>query len=162
MNAGRARRWLFRSLPGILLVATFVDDPVFGSVIVASRLAFGTTGLLVASVGFVAISIAMAAATAWALHHEPLRLSPKNERRIAGLHERRFGRYLVPHPERPITTAIAAIIFGSVAPIVVAALEPGPRTVSMTKKMTLISGIAYGLAFALGYGLLGAIVGAVT
>jgi hypothetical protein len=71
------------------------------------------------------------------------------------------GRYLVPHPERPITTAIAAIIFGSVAPIVVAALEPGPRTVSMTKKMTFVSGIAYGVAFALGYGLLGAIVGAV-
>ena len=161
MNAGRARRWAFRSLPGILLVVTFVDDPVFGSVIVASRLAFGTTGLLVASVGFIAISIAMAAATAWALHHEPLRLSPKNERRIAGLHERRLGRYLVPHPERPITTAVAAIIFGSVAPIVVAALEPGPRTVSMTKKMTLVSGIAYGVAFALGYGLLGAIVGAV-
>jgi hypothetical protein len=162
MNAGRARRWVFRSLPGILLVATFVDDPVFGSVIVASRLAFGATGLLVASVGFVAISIAMAAATAWALHHEPLRLSSKNERRVADLHERRLGRYLVPHPERPVTTAIAAIIFGSVAPIVVAALEPVSRSAATTKKMTLVSGIAYGVVFAFGYGLLGAIVGAVT
>ncbi len=159
MNPGRARRWLLRSLPGLLLVATLVDDPLFGSSIVAARLAFGTTGLLVASIGFVALSIAMAAATAWALHHEPPRLSPKNERRLAALHERRLGRYLVPRPERPITTAIAAVIFGSVAPIIVAAVAPDGRTVA-SRQMAVVSGIAYGLAFAGGYGLLGAVIGA--
>ena len=159
MSADRARRWLLRSLPGLLLVATLVDDPLFGSAIVAARLAFGTAGLLVASAGFVALSTAMAATTAWALRREPAQLSAASRRRLDGLRGRRLGRYLVPHPRRPVTTAIAAVIFGSVAPIIVAALEPGPRSGARTQ-MVLISGVAYGIAFAAGYGLLGAVAGA--
>jgi hypothetical protein len=50
------------------------------------------------------------------------------------------------------------VIFGSVAPILVAALDQDNAT-SMSNKMALISGIAYGLAFAASYGLLGAVIG---
>ncbi len=159
MNRGRTRRWVARSLPGVLLLATLVDDPIFGSFFVATRLAFGAIGLLAASAAFVALSVAMAAATAWALRVEPLQRSTKNRERITALQNRRFGRHLIPHPERPITTAIAAVIFGSVAPIIVAALEPGEHT-DATTKVVLVSGLAYGLAFAAGYGLVGLLIGA--
>lgn len=154
-------RHVAQAAPGLLLVATFVDDPVFGGMIIAAEVAFGTPGLLTASIGFVMLSIAMAAATAWALHTKPIQLSDRNRDRIAALRARRLGRYLVPHPGRPITTAIAAVIFGSVAPIIVAGLEPD-RERSITRAMVLLSGIAYGVAFAAGYGLIGAIVGTVT
>jgi hypothetical protein len=150
-----------RSLPGLLLLATIVDDAIFGGAIVASRVAFGTTGLVVASLGFVAISVAMAGATAWSLRTEPIRLSPKNRRRITALRDRRLGRFLIPHPDRPVTTAIAAIIFGSVAPLIVAALEPGTGR-TFTSGMVVLGGVAYGVVFAAGYGLFGAIVGAAT
>jgi hypothetical protein len=158
-GASRTKRWVARSLPGVLLVATLVDDPLFGGVIVAARLAFGTVGLLAASGAFVVLSVAMAAATAWALHTEPLRLSPKTRNRITSLQQRRLGRHLIPHPDRPLTTALGAVIFGSVAPILVAALDRD-NTTFLPNKMVLVSGIAYGLAFATGYGLLGAIIGA--
>jgi len=151
-------RWLARGLPGLLLVATLIDDPLFGGLIIAARIAFGTAGLVLASVGFIALSIAMAAATAWALHREPLRLSSRNRDRIAALQKKRLGRFLIPHPERPLTTAGAAVIFGSVAPMIVAALNPHEAT-AYTYKMALVSGVAYGLAFAAGYGLLGALIG---
>ena len=153
--------WLARTLPGALLVATLVDDPLFGGSIVAARLASGTSGLLTASAGFVLLSTAMAAMTAWSLRTEPIRLSPKNRHRLAALESRRFGRLLIPHPGRPATTAVAAIVFGSVAPIVVGALAPGGGR-SFSTGMVLISGVAYGVAFATGYGLLGALVGAAT
>jgi hypothetical protein len=39
--APRRRVWLARTLPGALLVATIVDDPLFGGSIVAARLASG-------------------------------------------------------------------------------------------------------------------------
>jgi hypothetical protein len=154
----RAKRWVARTLPGVLLVATLIDDPVFGGVIVAARLAFGTVGVLAASGAFVVLSVAMAAATAWALHTEPLQLSTKTRNRITSLQQRRLGRHLIPHPNRPLSTALAAVIFGSVAPTLVAALDQDTAT-SMSNKMALICGIAYGLAFAAGYGLLGAVIG---
>jgi hypothetical protein len=159
MKHGRTRRWVARSVPGVLLVATLVDDPIFGSLIIAARLGFGTIGLLAASAAFVALSVALAAVTAWALHTEPMQLSTKNRERITSLQNRRLGRHLIPHPERPITTATAAVIFGSVAPIIVAALKPS-KDATYTNKMVLVSGIAYGLAFASGYGLAGLLVGA--
>lgn len=61
-------------------MATLIDDALFGGVIVAARLAVGTAGLLAASGVFIALSVAMAAATAWALLTEPLSLSPKDPR----------------------------------------------------------------------------------
>lgn len=149
-----------QAAPGLLFIVTVVDDPLFGGLIVAAEVAFGTPGLLVACCGFVVLSTLMAAATAWALRSEPLRLSAKNRERIAALQRRRLGRHLVPHPERPVTTAVAAVVFGSVAPIIVAGLEPshGQR---YSRGLVLTSGLAYGLAFASGYGLLGVVVGAV-
>jgi hypothetical protein len=159
MNAHAApTQWLARSLPSLLFIATIIDDPLFGGMIIAARIAFGTTGLVLASAGFVALSIAMAAATAWALQREPLRLSPRNRDRIDALQNKRLGKFLIPHPERPVTTALAAVIFGSVAPMIVAALNTGQH-ISYSYKMALVSGVAYGLAFAAGYGLLGALVG---
>ena len=153
-----SRRWLARTLPGILLVATVVDDPLFGGVIVAAGLAFGPSGLLTASVAFVVLSVAMAAATAWALGTEPLQLSARNRERVRSLQGKRFGRLLLPHPERPVVVALAAVIFGSVAPIIVAAVGTSEPN-GFTTKMVVVSGVAYGLAFATGYGLLGAVVG---
>jgi hypothetical protein len=146
------------ALPGLLLVATIVDDPLFGGLIVAAELAYGTGGLLAASFGFVVVSTAMAASTAWALRTEPVRLSERTRRRITALRARRLGRFLLPHPERPTTTAIAAVIFGSVAPMIVGALETDEQR-STSTSMVLVSGLAYGIAFATGYGLLGALVG---
>jgi hypothetical protein len=143
----------------LLLIATLFDDLLFGGALVSARLAFGAIGLIVASAGFVGISIAMAAATVWVLRREPLRLSVRNCNRIAALQRKRLGRFLIPRPERPLTTAVGAVIFGSVAPIVIAALDP--RSIAgHTYKMALISGTAYGLAFASSYGLLALIVGA--
>ena len=146
--------------PGMLFIVTVVDDPVFGGLIVAAEVAFGTPGLLLACCGFVVLSTSMAAATAWALRREPIRLSAKNRERIAALQHRRLGRHLVPHPERPVTTAVAAVVFGSVAPIIVAGLEPSDSH-RYSRGLVLTSGLAYGVAFASGYGLLGAVVGAV-
>jgi hypothetical protein len=153
-------RRLAQFAPGLLFVVTMVDDPVFGSLIVAAELTFGTPGLLVACCGFVVLSTLMAAATAWALQTEPIQLSAKNRDRIVALQNRRMGRYLVPHPERPVTTMVAAVVFGSVAPIIVAALEPS-ATQRAYRALVLTSGIAYGMAFASGYGLFGAVIGSV-
>lgn len=158
--AGLTRR-IAQVTPGILFIVTVVDDPVFGGLIVAAELAFGTPGLLVACGGFVVLSTLMAAATGWALRSEPIRLSAKNRDRIAALQNRRLGRHLVPHPERPVTTAVAAAVFGSVAPIIVAGLEPRDDQ-RYSRGLVLTSGLAYGLAFACGYGLLGAVIGAVS
>ena len=153
-------RWVAGVLPSAMLVATLIDDPLFGGVIIASELAFGTVGLLTASIGFIVVSTVMAAATAWALRVRPIQLSVKNRRRIASLRQRRLGRFLVPHPNRPVTTAIGAIVFGSVAPIIVAALEPEAAD-AVSQGMVILSGVAYGIAFASAYGLLGALVGSV-
>jgi len=153
------RKWLARSLPGLLLIATLFDDPLFGGALVSAHLTFGAIGLIVASLGFVGISIAMAAATVWVLRREPLRLSMRNRSRIAALQRKRLGRFLIPRPERPLTTAVGAVIFGSVVPIIVAALDPRSM-IGHTYKMALISGTAYGLAFASSYGLFATIIGA--
>jgi hypothetical protein len=147
-------------VPGLLFIVTMVDDPVFGGLIVAAEVAFGTPGLLMACCGFVVLSTLMAAVTAWALRCEPIRLSTKNRERIAALQHRRLGRHLVPHPERPLTTALAAVVFGSVAPIIAAGIEPSDAR-RFPRGLVLTSGLAYGLAFASGYGLLGAVVGVV-
>lgn len=155
------KRGLAQVMPGLLLVATLIDDPVFGGLIIGAELAFGLQGLLAATGGFVLISTSMAAATAWALAEQPIRLSEKNRQRMQALQARRLGRYLVPHPERPITTAIAAAIFGSVAPILVAGLE-GDTSKPIAWRLVLTSGLAYGMVFAAGYGLLGALIGSVT
>jgi hypothetical protein len=56
-------QWFFRSLPSALLLITFVDDMIFGSLLVGARLAFGIHGLLVAAMGFITFSILIAAAT---------------------------------------------------------------------------------------------------
>lgn len=153
-------RRVAQAAPGLLLLATLIDDVLFGGSIVGAGLAFGTPGLLAASFGFVVLSTLMAAGTAWALRAEPVRLSHRNRKRLAALRTRRLGRYLVPHPERPVITAIAAVIFGSVAPIIVAGLEPeGGKPV--TWHLVLTCGVAYGVVFAAGYGLLGALVGTV-
>jgi hypothetical protein len=154
----RSKRWLARALPGLLLVATFFDDPLFGGAMVSARLAFGTIGLIVVSIGFVGFSIAMAAATIWVLRVEPLRLSLRNSNRIAALQRKRLGRFLIPRPERPLTTAVGAAVFGSVMPVIVAALDPRSMF-GHSYKMALIAGTAYGLAFAASYGLLATIIG---
>lgn len=153
-------RRLAQVAPGLLFILTVVDDPVFGGLIVAAELAFGTPGLLVACCGFVVLSTLMAAATAWALRCEPIRLTAKNRERIAALQNRRMGRHLVPHPERPVTTVVAAVVFGSVAPIIVAGLAPSDDQ-RYSRSLVLTSGLAYGVAFAFGYGLLGAVIGVV-
>lgn len=160
MRTDTWRRWLARTLPGALLIATFADDLIFGGVIIGARLNFGTVGLVAASLAFVLLSIGMAAATAWALRCEPLRLSDRNRRRIGRLQRRRLGRYLLPHHERPLSTAIAAAAFGSVAPLIVAAADPA-HTPASTIRLVVPSGLAYGVAFATGYGLLGALAGTV-
>ena len=107
----------------------------------------------------IAFSILIAAATSWALTREPLVLSPRSRARISSITSKKFGRYLVPHPDRVTTTAVGAAVFGSVAPIIVASLEEG-RPTGKVGKLTGISGISYGLAFASGYGIIGAIAGA--
>lgn len=157
-RAAQLRRWLTRVLPGVMLLVTFADDAIFGGLIIGAQLAFGSTGLVTASALFVVLSVAMAAASAWALHREPLQLSDRSRRRIDSLLGRRFGRFLMPHPGRPLLTALGAVVFGSVAPIVVAALDP-EQTRGSIRRLVLPSGIAYGLAFAAGYGLFGALVG---
>jgi len=154
----KTKRGSFQLIPGALLLLTFVDDAVFGSLMVGARLAFGTQGLVVAALGFVVFSIMMAAATSWALTKEPLVLSPRSRARISSITTKRFGRYLVPHPDRVTTTAIGAAVFGSVAPIIVASLEEG-RPVGKVGKMTAISGVSYGITFASAYGIIGAIAG---
>jgi hypothetical protein len=153
-------QWFLRSLPSALLLITFVDDMIFGSLFVAARLAFGIHGLLFAAIGFIAFSILIAVATSWALTREPLVLSPRSRARVSSITSKKFGRYLVPHPDRVTTTAVGAAVFGSVAPIIVASLEEG-RPTGKVGKLTGISGISYGLAFASGYGIIGAIAGAV-
>jgi hypothetical protein len=152
-------QWFFRSLPSALLLITFVDDMIFGSLLVGARLAFGIHGLLVAAMGFITFSILIAAATSWALTRVPLVLSLRSRARISSITSKKFGRYLVPHPDRVTTTAVGAAVFGSVAPIIVASLEEG-RPTGKVGKVTAISGISYGLAFASGYGIIGAIAGA--
>ncbi len=152
------RRWFLRSAPGALLLLTFVDDVVFGSLMVGAHLAFGVPGLLFAAMTFIAFSMAIASATSWSLIREPLVLSPRSRERVTSLTTKRFGRYLVPHPDRMITTAVGAAVFGSVAPIIVASLEAG-RPVGNMAKMSVISGISYGVAFASGYGVIGVIAG---
>lgn len=153
-------RRLAQIVPGLLFVVTMVDDPVFGALIVAAELALGSVGLLVACGGFVVLSMLMAAATAWALQTEPIQLSTKNRERIGALQNRRMGRHLVPHTTRPVTTVVAAVVFGSVAPIIVAGLEPTSMQRYPTA-LVLTSGLAYGVAFASTYGLLGAVIGAI-
>jgi hypothetical protein len=155
----KMRRWILRGTPGALLLLTFVDDFVFGSLMVGARLAFGVSGLLFAAITFIAFSMMIASAVSWSLMREPLVLSPRSRARVASLTTKRFGRYLVPHPDRMITTAVGAAVFGSVAPIIVASLEKG-HPVGNVGKMTAISGVSYGLAFASGYGIIGALAGA--
>jgi hypothetical protein len=154
----KMKRGCFQVIPGALLLLTFVDDAVFGSLMVGARLAFGTQGLVIAAIVFVVFSIMMAGATSWALTKEPLVLSLRSRARISSITSKRFGRYLVPHPDRITTTAVGAAVFGSVAPIIVASLEEG-RPVGNVGKLTAISGISYGLFFASGYGIIGAIAG---
>ena len=154
----KMRRWFLRGTPGALLLLTFVDDFVFGILMVGARLAFGVPGLLFAAVTFIAFSMTIASVTSWSLIREPLVLSPRSRARVVSLTSKRFGRYLVPHPDRMITTAVGAAVFGSVAPIIVASLEAG-RPVGNMAKMTVISGISYGVAFASGYGAIGALAG---
>lgn len=153
--------WVAGVLPTVLFVATLVDDPLFGGLIVAAEVAFGTAGLFAAAFGFVVLSTAMAAGAAWALRVRPIQMSVKNRERVASMRRRRFGRFLVPHPDRPLTTVIGAMIFGSVAPIIVAALKPDDAG-AISVRMVLLSGVAYGIAFASAYGLLGVVVASVT
>lgn len=160
MSAERPRRsWLAVALPGVLLAVSVFDDAVFGGLLVAAGVAAGAWGAVLGAAAFVVLSTAMAAGTAWAVRAEPIRLSPRNLERLERLRSRRLGRSLVPRSGRPFATALVAAVFGSVVPVVVAAVgAPGRARVS--HGLVLISGVAYGLAFASGYGLLGVLVGA--
>jgi hypothetical protein len=144
----------------VFLLVTLVDDPLFGALIVAAEVAFGVFGLIAASLGFTLLSVAMAAGAAWAVRTAPVRLSPKIRQRLHALRRKRLGRLLIPHHDRPVTTALAAAVFGSVAPIIVAALEPDGE-VGITRSTVIVSGVAYGVAFASAYGLVGTAISAV-
>ena len=155
------RHRLAVAVPGVLLLVTLVDDPLFGALIVAAEVAFGVFGLIAASVGFTLLSVAMAVATAWAVRTEPVRLSPRIRTRLSSLRGKSLGRFLIPRHDRPVTTAVAAAVFGSVAPIIVAALESDGDVV-ITRATVITSGAAYGVAFASAYGLVGTAISVVT
>lgn len=160
MSAEHPRRsWLARTLPGLLLAVSVFDDVVFGGLLVAAGVAAGAWGAVLGAAAFAAMSTAMAAATAWAVRVEPILLSPRNMQRLEQLRARRLGRLLVPQAGRPFVTAVVAAVFGSVVPIVVAAVG-APGRAHVPRGLVMVSGVAYGVAFASGYGLLGVLAGA--
>jgi hypothetical protein len=152
-----ARQTAASILPGLLLVATFVDDPVFGSAIAGLQLAMGPWGVIAATLGFTALSLAASVSTLWAVRTAPPRLSDRVNQKLERVRHSRIGRRIATIDDHhPVTTVMVAMVLGSVAPIVLATIGSGARHVGM--RTAIVAGVAYGLAFSSTYGLLGTVI----
>jgi hypothetical protein len=144
-------------LPGLLLVATLVDDPVFGSAIAGLQLAMGPIGVIVATVSFTAFSVIASMSTLWAIRTAPMRVSDRLNQRLERVRQTRVGSRIAAIDDHHLmTTMLVAAVLGSVAPVILASIGTEPRRVGV--RTALVAGVAYGLVFSSGYGLVGTLI----
>jgi hypothetical protein len=152
-----AHRTAATLLPGVLLVATFLDDPIFGSAIAGLQVAIGPLGVLVAALGFTLFSVLAALATLWAVRTAPLRLSDRMSLKLERIRTSRVGKRIAAIDDHHlVTTMVVASVLGSVAPLILATVGNSGRPVGV--RTAIAAGVSYGLVFSLGYGLIGTVI----